>query len=47
VQNFSAEAVGAFVVSINADVNGYSWTVTSDTGSDAGFGDGYYGENDA
>jgi hypothetical protein len=47
VQNFSAEAVGAFVVSINADVNGYSWTITSDTGSDVGFGDGYYGENDA
>ena len=47
MQNFSAESTGAFVVSINADVNGYNWTITSDTGSDVGFGDGYYGENDA
>lgn len=34
-------------MSINADVNGYEWTITSSTGSDVGFGDGLYGENDA
>ena len=33
------------MVSINADVNGYDWTVTGSSGT-AAFGDGLYGGND-
>jgi len=33
------------VVSINADVNGYDWTITGQSG-DVAFGDGVYGGKD-
>jgi hypothetical protein len=42
VQNIDQAATGTFVVSINADVNGYDWTVTG-LGGSVGFGDGLYG----
>ena len=45
-QNIDPTVIGSAAVSINADVNGYDWTITSSTGSDIGFGDGNYGEND-
>jgi hypothetical protein len=47
VQNADPSFTGQVLVSINADVNGYNWTLTSDGGSDIGFGQGLYGENDS
>lgn len=40
-----AALTGNFVVSINADVNGYEYTVRGVTG-DVAFGSGLYGERD-
>jgi hypothetical protein len=45
VQNIDFSA-GTYAVSINADVNGYDWTITGLTGT-VGFGNGLYGEKDS
>jgi hypothetical protein len=46
VQNIDPSYTGSVLVSLNADVNGYNWTLTGTPGT-IGFGTGLYGENDA